>query len=101
MLGVQSNHLQQSPAMNAGGTSHPNTNPGNNQPNSQQLHQNQTAQQQQQQQHQNLNVIYLCRYGQETVQDIVSRFQEVFQTLKSAQPLIGAPNNNSKLFLFF
>lgn len=97
MPGVPGNQLQQSPAMNSGGTSHPNANPGNNtQPNPQQLHQNQTAQQQQQ--HQNLNVIYLCRYGQETVQDIVSRFQEVFQTLKSVQPPIGAPNNNSKLF---
>lgn len=96
MSAVQSNQLQQSPAMNSGGSSHPNVNPGNNQPNPQQLHQNQTAQQQQQ--HQNLNVIYLCRYGQETVQDIVSRFQEVFQTLKSAQPPIGPPNNNSNLF---
>lgn len=98
-VGVQSNQLQQSPAMNSGSSSHPITNSGNSQPNPQQFHQIQTAQQQQQ--HQNLNVIYLCRYGQETVQDIVSRFQEVFQTLKSVQPPIGAPNNNSKLFFFF
>lgn len=96
MAVVQGNQLQQLPAMNSGGNSHPNANPGINiQPTPQQFHQNQTAQQQQQ--HQNLNVIYLCRYGQETVQDIVSRFQEVFQTLKSVQPPIGAPNNNSKL----
>lgn len=95
MPGAQNNQLQQSPAMNAGGGAHPNANPAHVQPNPQQLHQNQTAQQQQQ--HQNLNVIYLCRYGQETVQDIVSRFQEVFQTLKSVQPPIGASNNNSML----
>lgn len=50
-------------------------------------------QQQQQQQQQNFNIVYLCRYGQETVQDIVSRFQEVFSTLKSVQPPIGT---NSK-----
>lgn len=61
------------------------------QPNQQQQQQNQ--QQVQQQQHQNLNIVYLCRYGQETVQDIVSRFQEVFSTLKSVQPPIGT---NSK-----
>lgn len=48
----------------------------------------QLQQQQQQQQHQ-MNIINLCRYGQETVQDIVSRFQEVFSTLKSVQPPVG------------
>lgn len=36
------------------------------------------------------NIVSLCRYGQETVQDILSRFQEVFGALKSAQP----PNTN-------
>lgn len=36
------------------------------------------------------NIVSLCRYGQETVQDILSRFQEVFGALKSVQP----PNTN-------
>lgn len=36
------------------------------------------------------NTVSLCRYGQETVQDILSRFQEVFGALKSVQP----PNTN-------
>lgn len=49
----------------------------------------QQLQQVQQHQQQNFNIVYLCRYGQETVQDIVSRFQEVFSTLKSVQPPIG------------
>lgn len=31
------------------------------------------------------NTASLCRIGQETVQDIVSRTQEVFQTLKAIQ----------------
>lgn len=35
-------------------------------------------------------VASLCRFGQETVQDILSRFQEVFGALKSVQP----PNTN-------
>lgn len=41
--------------------------------------------QQQQQQAKEFNTASLCRLGQETVQDIVSRTQEVFQTLKSIQ----------------
>lgn len=36
------------------------------------------------------NTVSLCRYGQETVQDILSRFQEVFGALRSVQP----PNTN-------
>lgn len=31
------------------------------------------------------NIVSLCRFGQETVQDIVSRFQEVFQALRQIQ----------------
>uniref|UniRef100_A0A0A9YWZ3 Mediator of RNA polymerase II transcription subunit 30 n=2 Tax=Lygus hesperus TaxID=30085 RepID=A0A0A9YWZ3_LYGHE len=38
------------------------------------------------------NTASLCRYGQETVQDIVSRTQEIFQTLKVMQP----PNGTSQ-----
>lgn len=33
-----------------------------------------------------LNVLTLCRIGQETVQDILSRFQDVFSILKNHQP---------------
>lgn len=36
-----------------------------------------------------LNVLTLCRIGQETVQDIVTRFQEVFGLLKNIQPPNG------------
>lgn len=39
----------------------------------------------QQQQSKEFNTASLCRIGQETVQDIVSRTQEVFQTLKTIQ----------------
>lgn len=45
-------------------------------------------QQQQQQQSKEFNTASLCRLGQETVQDIVSRTQEVFQTLKQIQVCI-------------
>lgn len=71
----------------------PNVNTNANQPptNQNQLQQQHQQQQQpQSQSQQNLNIIYLCRYGQETVQDIVSRFQEVFGALKSVQPPVGA-----------
>ncbi|CAG9770848.1 unnamed protein product [Ceutorhynchus assimilis] len=44
---------------------------------------------QQQQQSKEFNTASLCRLGQETVQDIVSRTQEVFQTLKAIQPPAG------------
>lgn len=37
------------------------------------------------QQSKEFNTASLCRIGQETVQDIVSRTQEVFQTLKAIQ----------------
>ncbi|CAH4028976.1 unnamed protein product [Pieris brassicae] len=35
------------------------------------------------------NMASLCKFGQETVQDIVSRTQEMFQTLKAAAPPSG------------
>lgn len=41
--------------------------------------------QSQAQQSKEFNTASLCRIGQETVQDIVSRTQEVFQTLKAIQ----------------
>jgi len=47
----------------------------------------------QQQQQKEFNIVSLCRFGQETVQDISSRFQEVFAALKSVQP----PNINNPL----
>ncbi|KAJ8949113.1 hypothetical protein NQ318_012861 [Aromia moschata] len=49
--------------------------------------------QQQQQQSKEFNTASLCRLGQETVQDIVSRTQEVFQTLKAIQPPNGTPQS--------
>ncbi|KAJ8923800.1 hypothetical protein NQ315_010382 [Exocentrus adspersus] len=49
--------------------------------------------QQQQQPSKEFNTASLCRLGQETVQDIVSRTQEVFQTLKSIQPPNGIPQS--------
>uniref|UniRef100_A0A6M2DIX8 Mediator of RNA polymerase II transcription subunit 30 n=1 Tax=Xenopsylla cheopis TaxID=163159 RepID=A0A6M2DIX8_XENCH len=46
------------------------------------------------------NTATLCKFGQETVQDIVSRIQEVFQTLKSIQPpngtVQGSTSSNEK-----
>ncbi|XP_050519520.1 mediator of RNA polymerase II transcription subunit 30-like [Diabrotica virgifera virgifera] len=50
-------------------------------------------QQQQQQQAKEFNTASLCRLGQETVQDIISRTQEVFQTLKQIQPPNGTPQS--------
>ncbi|XP_069675286.1 mediator of RNA polymerase II transcription subunit 30-like [Periplaneta americana] len=72
--------------------------------------QNNTQQQQGGQQQQNpsqqqpaskeFNTASLCRFGQETVQDIVSRTQEVFTTLKTIQPpngtAQGANTSNEK-----
>ncbi|XP_070501893.1 mediator of RNA polymerase II transcription subunit 30 [Chironomus tepperi] len=40
-----------------------------------------------------LNVLTLCRIGQETVQDILSRFQDIFSTLKNLQPPNGTQNS--------
>lgn len=41
-----------------------------------------------------INTPSLCRFGQETVQDIISRTQEVFQTLKTIQPPNGTVQGN-------
>ncbi|KOC65595.1 Mediator of RNA polymerase II transcription subunit 30 [Habropoda laboriosa] len=51
--------------------------------------------QQQQQQNKEFNTASLCRFGQETVQDIVSRTLEVFQTLRVLQPPNGMPQGAS------
>lgn len=75
----------------------------------QQLQQMQQQQQQQQQQQgvggavptpapqpaKEFNTASLCRYGQETVQDIVSRTQEVFSALKLMQPPNGTPQGTN------
>lgn len=50
--------------------------------------------QQHTQQSKEFNTASLCRLGQETVQDIVSRTQEVFQTLKTIQPPNGTPQGS-------
>lgn len=39
------------------------------------------------------NILTLCRVGQETVQDILSRFQDIFGTLKNHQPPNGLPGS--------
>ncbi|XP_076303595.1 mediator of RNA polymerase II transcription subunit 30 isoform X2 [Lasioglossum baleicum] len=49
----------------------------------------------QQQQTKEFNTASLCRFGQETVQDIVSRTLEVFQTLKVLQPPNGIAQGTS------
>ncbi|XP_060535168.1 mediator of RNA polymerase II transcription subunit 30-like isoform X2 [Cylas formicarius] len=49
----------------------------------------------QQQQSKEFNTASLCRLGQETVQDIVSRTQEVFQTLKAIQPPSGTTQSST------
>ncbi|CAK1544509.1 unnamed protein product [Leptosia nina] len=41
------------------------------------------------------NTASLCKFGQETVQDIVSRTQEVFQTLKAIQPPNGTQHGEN------
>ncbi|XP_043271100.1 mediator of RNA polymerase II transcription subunit 30-like isoform X2 [Venturia canescens] len=43
----------------------------------------------QQQQNKEFNTVSLCKFGQETVQDIISRALEIFQTLKVLQPPNG------------
>jgi len=42
-----------------------------------------------------VNTATLCRIGQEAVQELVSRTQEVLQILKSLQPPSGTPQSNS------
>ena len=39
-----------------------------------------------------VNASTVCRIGQETVEEIVSRTQEVFSILKSLQPPVGSYN---------
>lgn len=51
----------------------------------------QSTSQSSQSQSKEFNTASLCRFGQETVQDIVSRTQDVFQTLKAIQPPNGTP----------
>lgn len=51
--------------------------------------------QQQQQQSKEFNTVSLCRLSQETVQDIVGRTQEVFQTLKAIQPPAGTAQSSN------
>lgn len=74
-----------------------------NQNNAQQQQQGNQQQQnpsQQQPANKEFNTASLCRFGQETVQDIVSRTQEVFQALKAIQPpngtAQGANTSNEK-----
>ncbi|PSN49049.1 Mediator of RNA polymerase II transcription subunit 30 [Blattella germanica] len=75
-----------------------------NQSNTQQQQATQQQQQQnpaqQQPANKEFNTASLCRFGQETVQDIVTRTQEVFQTLKIIQPpngtAQGANTSNEK-----
>ncbi|KAJ0182701.1 hypothetical protein K1T71_002070 [Dendrolimus kikuchii] len=47
------------------------------------------------QQSKDFNTASLCKFGQETVQDIVSRTQDVFQTLKAIQPPNGTQNGEN------
>ncbi|XP_068148555.1 mediator of RNA polymerase II transcription subunit 30 [Drosophila tropicalis] len=46
--------------------------------------------------HKEINIVQLSRLGQETVQDIASRFQEVFASLKNIQPTSHRDNNTEK-----
>ncbi|XP_031769109.2 mediator of RNA polymerase II transcription subunit 30 [Galleria mellonella] len=46
-------------------------------------------------QHKEFNTASLCKFGQETVQDIVSRTQDVFQTLKAIQPPNGTQHGEN------
>ncbi|XP_053964016.1 mediator of RNA polymerase II transcription subunit 30 [Anastrepha ludens] len=46
--------------------------------------------------HKEINIVALSRLGQETVQDITSRFQEIFTALKIIQPTANRDNNTEK-----
>ena len=48
------------------------------------------------QQSKDVNTSTVCRIGQETVEEIVSRTQEVFSILKSLQPPVGAFNQQTQ-----
>lgn len=50
----------------------------------------------QQNQQKEFNIVSLCRFGQETVQDIVTRFQEVFQALRAIQLPNGINNSSTE-----
>uniref|UniRef100_A0A1A9UV42 Mediator of RNA polymerase II transcription subunit 30 n=1 Tax=Glossina austeni TaxID=7395 RepID=A0A1A9UV42_GLOAU len=49
-----------------------------------------------QQPHKEINIVALSRVGQETVQDITSRFQEIFTALKVIQPTANRDNSTVK-----
>ncbi|XP_019846229.2 mediator of RNA polymerase II transcription subunit 30 [Bactrocera dorsalis] len=46
--------------------------------------------------HKEINIVSLSRLGQETVQDITSRFQEIFTALKVIQPTGNRDNSTEK-----
>ena len=48
------------------------------------------------QQSKDVNTSTVCRIGQETVEEIVSRTQEVFSILKSLQPPVGSFNQQTQ-----
>ena len=60
-------------------------------PQQQQQHQQQPTQQQQSRE---INTATVCKIGQETVQEIVGRIQEVFNYLKTLQPPVGNPTTD-------
>merc|ERR1719188_504132 len=47
--------------------------------------------------HKEVNISTVCRIGQETVEEIVSRTQEVFSILKSLHPPVGGYNKMSQM----
>jgi hypothetical protein len=57
------------------------------------------ATQQQLQQQQQVGVATVCRIGQETVQEIVIRIQEVFSYLKQITPPVGSQNQGTEYLL--
>ena len=70
-------------------------NPPNHQPIPQQQQQQQHQQQPtQQQQSREINTATVCKIGQETVQEIVGRIQEVFNYLRTLQPPVGNPTTD-------
>merc|ERR1719322_889350 len=77
-----------STANSAGGASQPNQQPL---PQQQQQHQQPPPPQQQSRE---INTATVCKIGQETVQEIVGRIQEVFNYLKTLQPPVGNPNTD-------
>ena len=75
-------------AISASGTNQPNQQPL---PQQQQQHQQQPTQQQQSRE---INTATVCKIGQETVQEIVGRIQEVFNYLRTLQPPVGNPTTD-------